>query len=93
MEISEEKISQIEKRLDKLENRNSELESQLNDVSTFASKVKESVEVLAGNQTDTAEKLNTALDEIRNIGGKLLPKAETTVPEKVERAMTLLELD
>lgn len=53
-----------------------EMEEALNKIADGSKTLQESVKVLADAQSDIIKKLNMASDEIRSIGGKLIPKVD-----------------
>jgi X-X-X-Leu-X-X-Gly heptad repeat protein len=55
--------------------------------------IKNGLGELSTSVSTLTTKLNTASDEIRSIGGARIPHTPPTVPDRVGRAMTILELD
>ena len=54
------------------------------------------VEVVGNLRKENAAlttKLTTAFEEIRSIGGSRLPNKSPEIPERVERALTLLDME
>lgn len=81
-----------EERFDKLKE---EIGEKLGEANTSFEALKNQVVTLAQSQQDIANKLNTAISEIRVIGGRQLERANPDVPARVEKKstpLTLLEL-
>src|SRR5258708_1488962 len=61
-----------------------EIEENLNKMAESGKTLQESVKTLADSQADIIKKLNMASDEIRSIGGKLIPKVDPKPTQEVK---------